>query len=128
MRPRPSETIDGIRKILADTIAPELTSEHARARLSEIRAVLAAVDWDNSGFTLVSQSSALAAALESSARRANVAVPPPPTVDTFEDWEAYHNQLAVLAVDAMADIRARLAENPDDDLLTTELQEILLCL
>lgn len=127
MRPSPSETIAGIRTILADTIAPELTSEHARARLSEIRAVLAAVDWDNAGFTLAARSSALAVALESPAQRASEIVPTAPTAQTFEDYGRYHDKLAVLAVDVMADIRARLAENPDDELLTAELQGILRC-
>lgn len=47
MRPTPSETIAGIRRILKDLVEPEVRSEYARQRLREIRAVLAQIDWDD---------------------------------------------------------------------------------
>jgi hypothetical protein len=65
MRPRPSELIGGVRSILKETIEPELSSEHAKARLREVRALLAQVDWDEAGFTLVRRNESLRAGLES---------------------------------------------------------------
>jgi hypothetical protein len=47
MRPTPSETISGVRRILKEVIEPDLQTEYARTRLREIRAVLAQVDWDD---------------------------------------------------------------------------------
>ncbi|MBH0119530.1 hypothetical protein I0Q12_08345 [Rhodococcus sp. CX] len=64
MRPLPSEIIAGIRRILKESIEPELTSGHARSRLEEVRAVLAQMDWDDFGFTLASRNRALAGVLE----------------------------------------------------------------
>ncbi|MDT3445630.1 MULTISPECIES: hypothetical protein [unclassified Pseudofrankia] len=47
MRPTPAETIAGVRAVLRDVIEPEVRSDFARARLREIRAVLAQIDWDD---------------------------------------------------------------------------------
>jgi hypothetical protein len=63
MKPLPSEVITGVRRILKETIAPELTSDHARSRLDEIRAVLAQVDWDDAGFVLAARNRSLAEVL-----------------------------------------------------------------
>jgi hypothetical protein len=63
MKPLPSEVITGVRRILKETIAPELTSDHARSRLDEIRAVLAQVDWDDAGFALAARNRSLAEVL-----------------------------------------------------------------
>lgn len=52
MRPTPSETIAGIRKILKEVVEPEVHSEHALSRLREIRAVLAQTDWDDAALHL----------------------------------------------------------------------------
>lgn len=52
MRPTPSETISGVRRILKEVIEPDLRTEYARTRLREIRAVLAQVDWDDAGLRL----------------------------------------------------------------------------
>ncbi|MBD0859782.1 hypothetical protein IA539_00935 [Gordonia sp. zg691] len=64
MTPLPSEVIVGVRRILRDTIAPELTSGHARARLDDIRAVLAQVDWDDAGFHLARRCHQMATSLQ----------------------------------------------------------------
>ncbi|MWA03244.1 hypothetical protein F8568_023270 [Actinomadura sp. LD22] len=52
MRPTPAETIAGVRTILRDVVEPAVDSEYARARLREIRAVLAQTDWDNAALRL----------------------------------------------------------------------------
>ena len=59
MRPSPQELIDGVRRVLKDVIEPELTSDHAKQRLAETRAVLAQVDWDNAGLLLAQRTAAL---------------------------------------------------------------------
>lgn len=128
MRPRPSETIAGIRAILDETIAPELTSEHARARLSEIRSVLAAIDWDNIGFELVRRSCALAKALESPVRHIDAELPSPPSELVFAEYERYHDALATIAVDVLTDLRVRIGDNPHDEVADGELQQLLDCL
>jgi hypothetical protein len=63
MRPTPAETISGIRRILRDVVEPEVGSEYARARLREVRAVLAQIDWDNAGIRLNQDALALQALL-----------------------------------------------------------------
>lgn len=52
MRPTPAELIAGIRRILSEVIEPDLSSDHARTRLREVRAALAQLDWDNAGIEL----------------------------------------------------------------------------
>lgn len=52
MRPTPAETIAGVRRILRDVVEPEVGSEYARARLREIRAVLAQVDWNDAALRM----------------------------------------------------------------------------
>lgn len=64
MRPLPSEVIAGVRRILKETIEPELSSGHARSRLAEVRAVLNQVDWDDAAFALAARNRALADALD----------------------------------------------------------------
>ena len=61
MRPTPAEVIDGVRRILRDIIEPELTSEYSVARLREIRAVLAQVDWNDAGIRLARDNARLSA-------------------------------------------------------------------
>lgn len=63
MRPLPSEVIAGVRRILKETIEPELSSGHAKSRLAEVRAVLAQVDWDDTAFTLAARNRDLAEVL-----------------------------------------------------------------
>src|SRR5690349_18226808 len=60
MRPTPAEVILGVRRILKDVIEPEVGSEYARARLAEVRAVLAQVDWDDSLTTLARDNATVA--------------------------------------------------------------------
>jgi hypothetical protein len=65
MRPSPSELIAGVRRVLKEEIEPAVTSEHARARLREIRAVLAQLDWDDATVNLADANDALLSALHS---------------------------------------------------------------
>jgi hypothetical protein len=64
MRPTPAEVIAGVRRILKEAIEPELTSDYARSRLTEIRAVLAQVDWDDSATALARGNAEVAALAE----------------------------------------------------------------
>lgn len=114
MRPRPSEIITGIRAVLADTIAPELNSEHARSRLAEIRAVLAQVDWDNAGFALQKRCGSLAAALTQAQQWTRQAVPAAPTQHSFDAYQQYWEQLATHAVAAQETLGSHVAAQPDD--------------
>jgi hypothetical protein len=59
VRPTPAELITQVRRILRDAIEPELASDYARARLAEVRAVLAQVDWDDAALKLVETAGAL---------------------------------------------------------------------
>ncbi|WP_216892261.1 hypothetical protein [Nocardia alni] len=116
MRPSPSEVVAGIRAILAETIAPELTSEHARSRLAEIRAVLAQIDWDDAGFTLASRSDELARCLGAAGECIDgVSVPGRPSVANFESYQRHYDQLAGLAVEVLRRLRVHLDERPDDE-------------
>ncbi|WP_051163601.1 hypothetical protein [Nocardia brevicatena] len=115
MRPRPSEIIAGVRAVLAETIAPELTSEHARSRLAEIRAVLAQIDWDSIGFELMARTESLSRELRNARRFADVGVPEPPTEKTADAYRRYHEQLAAAATVALAALRAHLSARPADD-------------
>lgn len=114
MRPRPSEIIAGIRTILAETVAPELTSDHARSRLAEVRAVLAQVDWDNAGFVLESKATLLADRLAHAARWVDDPLPEAPTERSFDAYQSYWEQLGALAVTALDRLTSHLDENPDD--------------
>jgi hypothetical protein len=40
MRPTPHEELDGVRKVLADVVAPSVTDEYATAQLQQVLAVL----------------------------------------------------------------------------------------
>lgn len=59
MRPTPAELVSHVRRVLRDLIEPELDSEYARARVREIRAVLAQLDFDNVGVLLVRNTTTL---------------------------------------------------------------------
>lgn len=115
MRPRPSEIIAGVRAILAETIAPELTSEHARSRLAEIRAVLAQIDWENIGFELMARTESLSRELRNARRFVDVDLPEPPTEKTADAYQRYHEQLSATATAALAALRAHLSARPADD-------------
>ncbi|MBA4857503.1 hypothetical protein IU443_12620 [Nocardia farcinica] len=125
MRPRPSEVIAGIRAILAETIAPELTSEHAKARLTEIRAVLAQIDWDGHGFDLVARTAAMSHALHRARGYVDGDLPAPPAEPTAAGYEEYQRQLAETAIVALAGLRARLAAEPADDEARTIYRALL---
>lgn len=125
MRPRPSEIITGIRAVLADTIAPELNSEHARSRLAEIRSVLAQVDWDNAGFALQKQCCSLAAALTQGQQWTRQAVPVAPTQHSFDAYQQYWEQLAKLAVAAQETLSSHVAAHPDDQPAARAYRQLL---
>lgn len=59
MRPTPTELISQVRRVLREVVEPELRSDYARARLGEVRAVLAQVDWDNAGIALARETVSL---------------------------------------------------------------------
>ena len=125
MRPLPSELIAGIRKILADTIAPELSSDHARSRLAEIRAVLAQIDWDDGAFVLKSQAAALADCLTASGPWAPAALPQPPATETLAGYVEYGDRLGAVAIDVMDHLGAHLDEHPEDLEARAHLQRLL---
>jgi hypothetical protein len=125
MRPRPSEIIGGIRSVLADTIAPELTSQHARSRLSEIRAVLAQVDWDNAGFQLKARASVLAEHLAEAGAWVGGSLPANPAEESFDAYQAYSEQLAALAVGALERLSVHLDDHPEDEFARTAYQRLL---
>ncbi|MCR5980595.1 hypothetical protein GDN83_23200 [Gordonia jinghuaiqii] len=114
MRPQPSEIISGIRAILDDTIAPELTSDHARSRLIEIRAVLAQIDWDNAGFELVARADSLAAGLADARHWLPGELPSPPPAADYGSYQGYHEELAALATRTLENLRSVLTEAPSD--------------
>lgn len=125
MRPRPSEIIAGIRRILADTIAPELSSEHARSRLAEIRAVLAQLEWDDAAFALKARSLTLAHRLYRAHHWVNAQLPPAPVAESYDAYLQYWDSLAALATPALARMAAHLDEYPDDELVATLFTKLL---
>lgn len=125
MRPSPAEVVSGIRTILADTIAPELTSDHARSRLSEVRAVLAQIDWNDAGFILAARSRALAEQLIASSRWIRDDVPPLPVEDTYEGYQTFYEQLNTLAIEALDALRTHLGANPGDDCAFADYRALL---
>lgn len=113
-RPRPSEVIAGIRAVLADVIAPELTSDHARSRLSEIRAVLAQIDWDDSAFVTKQRALTLARSLQDASEWVGASLPEPPSEESLRAYEQYADALGVAAVDAIERLTVHLDRNPSD--------------
>ncbi|GAA1651721.1 hypothetical protein [Georgenia ruanii] len=124
MRPLPSEVIAGVRQILKETIAPELTSAHARSRLEEVRAVLAQVDWDDAAFALARRNRALADALRriedwrsGDPRRAET-IPActvrMPKVDSLAAHQAAYAELAAAAVAVVEPMADWLVAHPSN--------------
>lgn len=125
MRPLPSEVIAGVRRILKETIEPELTSAHARARIGEVRAVLAQVDWDDAAFALAARTHDLARVLgrisewrvADPVRRA--AFPPVTVVaaeeETLAAHQAAYERLAAAAAAVVEPLATWVTEHPDDE-------------
>jgi hypothetical protein len=124
MRPLPSEVIAGVRRILKGTIEPELTSEHARSRLAEVRAVLAQVDWDDAAFVLAARNRSLAGVLGQVERwraenpeRAR-AIPASdvrlPDEDRLVAHQAAYAALAAAVVALVGPLHDWLSDHPDD--------------
>jgi hypothetical protein len=63
VRPQPSEIIGAVRGVLKEVRA-QVATEAGRARLDEVRAVLAQVDWDDAGFELATRTRDLASVLD----------------------------------------------------------------
>jgi hypothetical protein len=124
VKPLPSEVIAGVRRILKETIAPELTSGHARSRLEEVRAVLAQVDWDDVAFALAARNRELADALERieawrTADPVRSDVIPAldarlPREDRLASHQAAYQELAAAAVALVDPIADWLAAHPAD--------------
>jgi hypothetical protein len=125
VRPRPSEIIAGVRAVLAETIAPELTSEHARSRLAEVRAVLAQIDWDSVGFDLMERAESLARVLREARRFADVELPEAPAEKNPDVYQRYYEQLATSATSVLTALRTQLAARPADDEVRTAYRAIL---
>lgn len=125
MRPLPSEVISGIRALLAETIAPELSSEHARSRLQEVRAVLAQIDWDNAGFDLAHRCDVLGDALRAAERWNTEALPERPQAARLEDYQRYHDALSAMAARTLATLREPLATSPDDSDVAVAYRRVL---
>lgn len=115
MRPRPSEIIAGVRSTLAEVIAPELNSDHARSRLSDIRAVLAQIDWDDVAFNLKARTLELARRLDAAREWVTGDIPEPPTNENFIAYEDFSNRVGLIAADTIERLAAHLEQNPDDD-------------
>lgn len=114
MRPRPSEIVTGVRAILKDVIGPELSSEHAKSRLSEVRAVLAQVDWDNAGFALAARNAALLKGLADAQEWSGQELPGWPENDDFEAHQLLYEKLAMLLIEALQLVRLKRMQKPDD--------------
>lgn len=114
MRPRPSEIIAGIRTVLKDTVAPAVDGDHAKARLDEVRAVLAQVDWDNAGFQLAAKADRLEAALQAAAPWLPEALPAKPAQADYRAIENHYERLASIAVTALARFREARDTDPAD--------------
>lgn len=63
MRPTPGEVIAGVRRILRDVVAPEVSSDYARAELRSVLAVLGQVDWDDGPLRVLQDNNDLRALL-----------------------------------------------------------------
>jgi hypothetical protein len=114
MRPTPQEVIDGARAVLKDVVAPDLRSDHARARLDEVRIALAQVDWNDAGFTLAARNRVLAAGLADAGPWATGISLDLPDVDSFDAHQATYERLAGELVAVLAGLREHLADRPDD--------------
>ncbi|MDH3015647.1 MULTISPECIES: hypothetical protein [Gordonia] len=125
MRPRPSEIIAGIRTVLKDTVAPSCSGEHARARLDEIRAVLAQVDWDNAGFELAQRTDRLEVALREARRWLDDELPPKPEQREYAAIEQHYERLAALAAAALTTLREARDRGPEADAATEAYQGLL---
>lgn len=129
MRPTHSEIIAGVRRILADVVEPEVTSDYARARLREVRAVLAQVDWDEAAPRLGERVAELRSTLDDCrdwidsdpARcahfgRSGVAFPDARAeASTFAELNANSAACAGAVVALIAPWEDWLADHPDDE-------------
>ena len=109
MKPSPTQTAAGLRRILKDVVAPELSSDHARQRLEEVRVVLAQMDWDDAGLALRRRVAALQELLRDDEELRT----------TFAALQDQHERLA-------AAVTQRLVERPDDDQLRAAVVRLLL--
>lgn len=123
MRPTPAETIAGVRRILLDVVEPEVGSEYARARLREVRAVLAQIDWDDAALhlrtatqrqvELLDELRDWAAAPERVGFGA-VGTVGPAEGASFAELDAAHTEVAATLVRAVRQLGEWLRDHPDD--------------
>jgi hypothetical protein len=64
VKPEPNELINGIRDVLRQSIAPELTSGPAVAALRRIMVILKETDWNETSFLIAKENRTLAALLQ----------------------------------------------------------------
>lgn len=127
MRPTPAELISHARRVLRDVVEPELTSEHARARLNEVRALLAQVDWDNAGIKLMHTTKALRETLSDfrswvnndEQRRSHfnptkIEDLPDEDATDFAAWNALHAQYTDIVVSLIDPLEDWLRAHPAD--------------
>jgi hypothetical protein len=139
MRPTPAETISGIRRILKEVIEPEVGSEYARARLHEIRAVLAQIDWDDAALHLLRRYGTLvelttevrqwiAAEPERAVVFADLAARlpggPAPRGTTFAELAEAHRQVAAVLAESVTRI-SHWSRSRSDDRSGSELCDLL---
>jgi hypothetical protein len=69
MRPTPLEELEGIRRILADDVAPAVTAEYPRAQIDQVLLALErlSANWDRASANLAAESTSLEALLRDAA-------------------------------------------------------------
>lgn len=130
LRPGPAEVVAGVRAVLRDTIAPELTSGHAQARLAEVRAVLAQVDWDEGVLALRDRTNELRAALALGRRVLGLPeeANDDPAPATYAALRVESERLARLAPSVVRDLRATWAADPANLAVREALTQVLAAL
>lgn len=128
MRPTPAEVIAGVRRILGEVVEPEVSSDYARSRLREVRAVLAQVDWDNAGTILGDRVDRLGSLLRECAEwvsadpgrrdhfaKSGVALPDSPPVEpqTFADRNEASANYDSMVVALIGPLEDWLCAHPD---------------
>jgi hypothetical protein len=140
VHPTPAQIIGGIRGILKDVVEPDLSSDYARGRLREVRAVLAQVDWNNAGVALARDNAAVEAMLHRHvARLAGAAglsalidlvqatlggLIPSAEVPTFEAVNARHAELGAVVVALINPLSDWARDHPEDLVAAAFLDEL----
>jgi len=112
MRPTPQEVIDHVRRVLKDVVAPELTNDHARQRVAEVRAVLAQTDWNGAGLRLAAETGELREVLTQLRTQGITsdltdAALAEPLGSTFDEVREQHELCAAAVVALLAELERR---------------------